>query len=175
MDGQEILAQLQAQLSEDAVGKGGWNTLRFAIRSAFEFAQFLLTLPAGAAVSPNTEQVALRISQALENHYGVRDVASDSLSADDQDAFEESRYMNESTVAGAEGFVNLRRLASQVVNDTLPMPLRWRVYPGVAELKEEFLEHFDRLRSVDATASDRIMALLNTARLQMTFLANTFC
>jgi hypothetical protein len=44
MDQPEILAQLRAQLSAASLLKSSWGTLRFAIRSAFEFADFLCHL-----------------------------------------------------------------------------------------------------------------------------------
>jgi hypothetical protein len=121
------------------------------------------------------ERVALRLSQALNQHYDLGPVADDALVSMAGDLSEEAEYANESTVAGAELFSDLRQIALQVVRDTPPMPLRWRVYPSVLELKSEFLVHLERLRSAEATAQDRLVALMNLSRLQMTFLANTFC
>ena len=174
MDQNEILGRLRDELAEGGLADSSWEVLRFAIRSAFEFGDFLAHLADADEASPTVEDVAKRISASLDRHYDLKSVVGE-VAVRMSDLADDVAYANESTVAGAESFASLREIAAQVVRDTPSTPLRWRVYPSVDELRSEFLVHLGTIRSQVAPTQERVAALLHTARLQMIFLANTLC
>jgi hypothetical protein len=175
MDKEQILARLHADLPQDALLDSAREDLRVVVRLAFDFAEFLLRLPEAEEISANVDRVAKRITQGIEMLSNVNSVADDIAVAISDDALEDLEYTNGSTVGATECFVKIRELALQIVHDTPPRPLKWLSYPSVKELKEEFFIHLEVIKSQEATAQERVTALLHTSRLQIIFLANTLC
>jgi hypothetical protein len=151
------------------------EALQVAVRHAFEFAAFLSRLPAVEAVTPTAEQMAKRILQGLDKSYGLRAIATDLVGERALNAYEDIEYTNETIVSGSEFDERIQMIASRIAGDMDPIPLQWHIYPDVVVLTKEYSAHFETLRAVESTGPDRIYALLNTIRLQITFLANTFC
>jgi hypothetical protein len=175
MNQHEILTQLRNQLPEGTLTESEWESIRFAIRSTFEFADFVSHLNSNSVVTPDVEQFMSRIAEGIDKLYETENIARQNVTSTSVDPFEKIEYANETTVAGANLFMGLREIASEIVRDTRPKKMKWRVYPSIVELKEEFFIHLDKLRTDDVIAQDRIIALLHAARLQIVFLANTFC
>jgi hypothetical protein len=175
MEPYEIVDELANQWPTDIVSQDDLGVLRFAVRTAFEFGALITRIDDLDDAMPTVERVATEISQALAVHYGMRALAQDCLSTEAEEISEEVTYVNETIVSGGELVPRLRRIAAEIVGDAIPMPLQWQVYRSVFELKREYLEHLETLQSAHSNAQQRIYALLNTTRLQMTFLANTFC
>jgi len=174
MDPYENVAALAAHVSPDTLSDDDLGLLRSAARTAFEFGAFLEGIATAGTVSPDGERVAALISMGLERHYGLRSVVED-YEADIKDKHESIDYVNRTTVAGGELYPDFRRLAARIAEDELPFPLQWKVYPSVLDLKREYFDHLNVLRSASSNPQQRIRALLHTTRLQLTFFANTFC
>jgi hypothetical protein len=174
MDPYENVDALAAHVSPDTLSDDDLGLLRFAARTAFEFGAFLEGIATVETVSPDAERVGALISKGLDRHYGLRSVVED-YEADIKDKYENIEYVIESAAAGGELYPDFRRLAARIAGDELPIPLQWKVYPSVLELKREYSDHLNVLRSADSSGQQRIRALLHTTRLQLIYFANTFC
>jgi hypothetical protein len=75
----------------------------------------------------------------------------------------------------ASSALDFRALAAAVASDLATVKLQWRMYPTVVELREEYVAHLETLRSEKVSPRDRTTALLHMLRLQLCFVANTFC
>jgi len=159
----------QRTLSPDDV-----DALRFAIRSNAEFASAIEKLPCGGLLPPDAELVGRQIREAVEflRHAGRagRDIR-DALNAD---PYERSQYVNDTTAAGIDSLFVLRTLAREIV-ETETISLTWTAYSSLDELRSEHRAHVAVLKSPAATTEARIRALLGASRLQLVFLANTYC
>jgi hypothetical protein len=210
LDRDEVVSRISDELPEDALIEVEPDTIRIAVRIAFEFSAFLDRLPETDVVLADAERVAdgiskkaaltsenlpegdvvladqariaeaiskaaAGISENLEELYNMRDVAESITVSLQDDPYEDTQNTNETTVACAPLCEPLKEIA-RVVRETMrPIQLRWRAYPGVRELKEEHATHFERLRADSSSLAVRIEALLDLCRLQILFLANTFC
>lgn len=181
MDHGEIIAALTKHASSDsALNDDDVGSLRYAVRTAFEFDEFLRGIQSAETVTADPTRSAAILSKAsaafnlTAPYFGLRPVAKTLLS-DAGGAHEEIEWTNETIVSGDETFPDLQQLAKEIAGEEFPVPLKWRVYPSVLELKREFADHFQTLRSPDSNPRQRVRSLLNTTRLQLTFFANTFC
>jgi hypothetical protein len=182
MDHGEIIAALRKRASSDsALNDDEVGSLHYAVRTAFEFDELLKGIQSAETVTADPTRSATILSKALAAfdlttpYFGLRPVAKTLLSNARGGAHEEIEWTNETIVSGDETFPDLQQLAEEIAGEEFPVPLKWPVYPSVLELKREFADHFRTLRSPDANPRQRVRALLNTTRLQLTFFANTFC
>lgn len=181
MDHGEIIAALTKHVSSDStLNADDVDSLHCAVRTAFEFDEFLKGIQSAETVTADPtriETILAKVVAAVDltaPYFGLRPVAQTLLS-NTRGSYEEIKWTNETIVSGDETFPDLRQLAEEMAGEEFPVPLKWQVYPSVLELKREFADYFQTLRSPDTNPRQRIRALLNTTRLQLTFFANTFC
>lgn len=185
MDRQGVVARICDDLPDDALDEEERDSVRTAVRAAFEFDAFLARLPEADAVTPDHDRMAAavvkmaaKLSEDLEQLHDMSDVARSiaaSYGDPHDDPHDDTSYTNGTTVACAPFYAPVKEVARMFREAERPIPLRWPVYPSVRELRSEHGEHFERLRAEESPVDVRIEALLNLCRLQILFLANTFC
>jgi hypothetical protein len=180
MNRSEIVEALTSDVPSGlALDENDLGSLRYAVRTAFEFQELLESISTDDTITINPERFRTLFMDGLRNidltaSHGLRSVA-ETLLSEDRDPFEMIESANETTVSGEDIHAALRDALEQMAGAKLPIPLRWRTYGSVLELKREFTNHFGVLRSPETEPRKRVHALMNTMRLRLTFFANTFC
>ena len=174
MNKDENVSRICAELPSNTLSDDDIDNMRIGVRISIDFEKFISSISSGENVEPDLGRVRRLISEGLERLNRTRSIAGDCLSTLKMSRYERVEYANESTVAGVEFFDKIGQIASDIAKDMHPIPLRWKVYPGILELRAEYLAHMETLRAIDTAAKYRVDALMNAIRLQLLFLANTF-
>lgn len=174
MHHEQILARILESVPENALSAEQVGALRSAVIAAIGFLPMIAHLPSAGSVTQNPDLVTRQIMQGLQVLYQAKSVVSDCMSSLKNDPYELTGYANESTVDNAEVLVDLRKLASDIAQDTPAVPLTWQTYSCLGDLRKEYQEHLSVLDAEDESVEQRLRALLNTIRLQFVFLANTY-
>ena len=174
MDQHEIIDHICAEVPTDTFSRDDIGNLRVGVRISVDFANFVGSLSHEEFVETDWNVVRLRIAEGFQRLYGIRQIAGDYQSARELSSHEQVDYANESTAAGIEFFEHIRTVAIQIAAANRPTALRWKVYPSIVELRNEYLAHIEKLRSEESSAIERIEALMNAIQLQLLFFANTF-
>ncbi|MGB5812653.1 MAG: hypothetical protein WBG86_19115 [Polyangiales bacterium] len=181
MNHSEIVEALTSHVPSGlALDENDVDSLRHAVRTAFEFQELLESISADDTITINPERLralfldGLRKIDLTAAQDNLRPVA-ETLLSEDRDPFETIESANETTVSGEGMQAAVRDALEQMAGDKFPIPLKWTTYGSVLELKREFNHHFAVLRSPETEPRKRVHALMNTMRLRLTFFANTFC
>ncbi len=146
--------------------------LSSCVRASLAFGEFLAKLEGSETIVPDVDRVGRQILWGIKEVMRVRSGADTFV---DFGVYEEIDYANDSTLTRAESLARLRELAASVVETMRPVSLNWVEYASVIELRDEYRRHQQVLSLVETPIAARLDALLQMVRLQLLFLANTFC
>lgn len=142
------------------------------MRASLAFGELLEKLEGAESIRPDADRMSRQILWGIKEVMRVRSIADTFV---DFGAYEDIDYANDTTLTRAESFARIRELAASVIETMRPVPLKWVAYASVVELHEEYQRHQKVLSLVETTIASRLDALLQMVRLQLLFLANTYC